>query len=65
MARSELSKHVSEIRMEPNLTERHYTAIGEWDLLGEYPGTGRARHFPGGRARLVAGAGFEPATFGL
>ena len=65
LARAELSKHVTEIRMEPNLTERHYTAMGEWDLLGRYPKTGRARHLPGVRARMVAGAGFEPATFGL
>ncbi len=65
LARAELAKHVNEIRMEPNLTECRYTAIGEWDLLGGYPETGRARHLPGGRARMVAGAGFEPATFGL
>jgi site-specific DNA recombinase len=65
LARAELARHVNEIRMEPNFTERHYTARGEWDLLGGNPETDRARHLPGVRARMVAGAGFEPATFGL
>jgi hypothetical protein len=56
LARVELGKHINEIRMEPNLNERHYTATGQWDLLGGYPKTGRARHLPGVRARMVAGA---------
>ena len=65
LARVELSKHISEMRMEPNLNERHYSALGEWDLLGGYPKTGRTRQPSDWRVRMVAGAGFEPATFGL
>jgi hypothetical protein len=65
IARAELGKDVSEIRMEPNSERRYYVATGNWSLLEGYPESGRARHLPGVRARLVAGAGFEPATFGL
>jgi hypothetical protein len=56
-ARAELSKHVTAIRMTPSGEgrEAHYVAEGEWDLLG----VGQAN------TGLVAGAGFEPATFGL
>src|SRR5205814_3359704 len=49
LARAELGKHVSEIRMEPDLTERHYVAKGQWNLLGGYPKTDV-------RIGLVAGA---------
>ena len=67
LARAELAKHVTEIRMIPHRTEQKgfYVAEGEWNLLGGYPKTGRARHLSGVRARLVAGVGFEPTTFGL
>src|SRR5712692_586872 len=66
-ARAELMRHVREIRMIPQEAngERHYVAVGEWDLLGGSQETDRARHLLGVRARLVAGDGFEPATFGL
>ena len=66
-ARAELMRHVREIRMIPQGTneERHYAAVGEWDLLGGSREKDRARHLPGVRARLVAGVGFEPTTFGL
>jgi site-specific DNA recombinase len=63
-AKTELGKHVTHIRMVPEGPEgaKHYVAVGEWNLLGGYPGTGT----PGlGRVRLVAGGGFEPPTFGL
>ncbi len=67
LARTELAKHVSKIRMLPHYfgASGHYIAEGKWDLLGGYPQNGRTRQPFGGRARMVAGAGFEPATFGL
>jgi hypothetical protein len=39
---------------------RYYTAAGEWNLFGTKLGP-----WPGGGYRMVAGAGFEPATSGL
>ena len=43
-ARMELSRHVQEIRMEPQEAEgeRYYVAVGEWELLGGYPEVARA-----------------------
>jgi hypothetical protein len=66
-ARAELLRHVSEIRLVPRQTAKgsDYVATGEWNLLGEYPETDRARRLLGVRARLVAGVGFEPTTSGL
>jgi site-specific DNA recombinase len=66
-ARAELLQHVSEIRLVPRQTESgsDYVATGEWNLLGDYLETDRARHLLGVRARLVAGVGFEPTTSGL
>jgi hypothetical protein len=47
----------------------HYAAEGSWRLLGKDKNTPReeqaAQDSNEGRLRLVAGAGFEPATFGL
>ena len=59
-AKGELAKHISEIRMVPQAGEKkgHYTAEGEWNLLGGY-GDGEKC------VRMVAGGGFEPPTFGL
>ena len=58
-ARAELAKHVTEITMHP--TEQnghpHYTAQGNWNLLGNPAASGDVR--------MVAGGGFEPPTFGL
>ncbi len=67
LARTELGKHVSKIRMIPQqiTAAGYYVAEGERDLLGRYPKTGRARQLLDKRARLVAGVGFEPTTFGL
>ena len=66
-ARAEILKHVSEIRLIPRQTDSgaEYVAVGEWDLLGNFPEMDRARNRSGVRARLVAGARFELATFGL
>ena len=66
-ARAELLRHVSEIRLVPRQTENggDYVATGEWNLLGNYADTDRARHLLGVRARVVAGVGFEPTTSGL
>jgi hypothetical protein len=66
-ARAEILKHVSEIRLIPNHTNAgaEYVAVGEWDLLGNSPEMDRARNVRRVRARLVAGVGFEPTTFGL
>ena len=67
LARTELGKHLSKVRMIPQQVGAVgcYVAEGQWNLLGGYPKTDRARHLLDERARLVAGAGFEPATFGL
>ena len=67
LARLELSKHVREIKMQPRQVGQHrfYQAEGEWNLLGGLPETGPNGQPSGWRVRMVAGAGFEPATFGL
>jgi hypothetical protein len=64
-AKAELQKHVTEIRMVPQLEGKkgHYIAEGEWNLLGGY-GEG-AGNPTGVHFRMVAGEGFEPSTFGL
>ena len=64
-AKAELQKHVTEIRMVPQVEGKKgfYVAEGEWDLLGGYGdgvGNHTTQHF-----RMVAGGGFEPPTFGL
>ncbi len=52
-AKAKLAEHVESIIMKPQ-PDNTYIAEGEWDLLG-------SRTAP----QMVAGAGFEPATFGL
>ncbi|HEY2466762.1 MAG TPA: recombinase family protein [Terracidiphilus sp.] len=67
-ARRELLKHVSEIRMMPQQVESgkgHYVAKGEWKLLGNEQDALKALEPVHREIRVVAGAGFEPATFGL
>ena len=67
-ARKELHKHVSEIRMIPQQAghgKGHYVAKGEWKLLGNVQDELRALESVHREIRVVAGAGFEPATFGL
>ena len=63
-ARKELLNHVSEIRMMPQAVngKSHYVAEGSWHLLGNERDGSEA--IPT-QIRVVAGAGFEPATFGL
>jgi site-specific DNA recombinase len=67
-ARRELLKHVSEIRMMPQHMghgKGHYAAKGEWRLLGNQQDALKALEPAYREIRVVAGAGFEPATFGL
>src|ERR1035437_2990148 len=52
LAKSNLAEHMEPIRLLPQ-PDGTYIAEGEWGLLGNR------------RPVLVAGAGFEPATFGL
>jgi hypothetical protein len=63
-ARSELLNHVSEIRMIPQSGDGkpHYVAEGSWHLLGIESDSSEGAFT---QIRMVAGAGFEPATFGL
>ncbi len=51
-AKAELARHVEAVRMLPQ-ADGTYIAEGRWDLLGDRGPV------------MVAGAGFEPATFGL
>jgi DNA invertase Pin-like site-specific DNA recombinase len=71
LVKQELHRHISSITMHPvgDGREWHYEAEGSWNLLGtdekslhEEPA---AQDSNEGHLRLVAGAGFEPATFGL
>ena len=64
-AKAELEKHVSKIRMVPQVegNKGYYIAEGQWDLLGGYDGD--AGNPATKRIRMVAGEGFEPSTFGL
>jgi hypothetical protein len=67
-ARKELLKHVSEIRMMPQQAgdgKGHYVAKGEWRLFGNQQDALKALEPAYREIRVVAGAGFEPATFGL
>ena len=66
-ARKELLKHVSEIRMIPQGGEGkpHYVAEGRWNLLGNEKDSSASLNAVPTQIRMVAGAGFEPATFGL
>ena len=64
-AKAELEKHVTSIRMVPQLEGKkgHYIAEGEWNLMGGYgeeAGDSATKCI-----RMVAGGGFEPPTFGL
>ena len=52
LAKTKLAQHVDAIRLQPQ-PDGTYVAEGEWDLLGNRGPV------------MVAGAGFEPATFGL
>jgi site-specific DNA recombinase len=72
LVKQELHKHLSSITMHPvKDSERgwYYEAQGSWSLLGTDKNAPReeqgAQDSDEGRLQLVAGAGFEPATFGL
>ena len=67
LAKSELQKHLSEIRMIPteDPLDWHYVAEGTWNLLANDPGLVRTRQPSDWRIRMVAGVGFEPTTSGL
>src|ERR1700733_10375136 len=67
-AKAELRKHITEIRMTPTQNEGKgfYVAEGNWDLVGVDSNDPQLRHEKEGQYfQMVAGAGFEPATFGL
>ena len=64
-ARAELARHVDSIALRPTEAngKRYYVATGNWNLVGRDLGSqdeAGLRQF-----EMVAGAGFEPATFGL
>jgi hypothetical protein len=70
--KQELHPHLNTIRMHPvKDTGRgwYYEAEGAWNLLGRDQNAPREEHLARdsdeGRLQMVAGAGFEPATFGL
>ena len=52
LAKAKLAEHIQAVRLHPE-PEGRFLAEGEWDLLGNRGPV------------MVAGAGFEPATFGL
>ncbi len=62
LARTELKKHVEEIRMTPQYGDGrpHYLAEGAWNLLGKE--TGPSHNTAPLQIRMVAGARFEPTT---
>jgi len=53
LAKAKMAEHIDHITMHPQ-PDGTYLVEGEWDLLGQ-----------GFAPQMVAGAGFEPATFGL
>ncbi len=63
--RTELRKHVSEIRMNPQPGNKrsHDVAEGSWDLVGKE--TGPHHEAAPLSIRMVAGVRFELTTFGL
>ena len=65
LAKTELKKHVEEIRMTPLYGEGrpHYLAEGAWNLLGKE--TGPSHNTAPLQIRMVAGVRFELTTFGL
>ena len=65
LARTELKKHVEEIRMTPQYGagRPHYLAEGAWNLLGNQKGP--AHNTAPLLNRMVAGVRFELTTFGL
>jgi site-specific DNA recombinase len=66
-AKTEIQRHVTEIRMLPANDRKgwHYIAEGSWNLLGSDSGVVQERQPFSWRFRMVAGVGFEPTTSGL
>jgi site-specific DNA recombinase len=66
-AKMELLRHVTEIRMHPKHEDRQkfYVAEGEWLMAENESATGALLDGGVRMLRSIAGAGFEPATFGL
>ena len=66
-ARAELARHVRRLDLRPATAGgvRYYVASGQWDFIGQGPQTERVPGLLGRGTRMVAGAGFEPATSGL
>jgi len=71
LVKEELGRHLKVVEMHPNreANDWYYVAQGAWNLLGTDEKAPREEHSAQnstkGRFRMVAGAGFEPATFGL
>ena len=72
LVKPELHKHLSSVTMQPVKDSSrgwYYEAQGSWNLLGTDGNAPReepaAQNSNEGHFRMVAGAGFEPATFGL
>jgi hypothetical protein len=72
VAKQELHRHLTAITMYPvkdGSRGWYYEAKGAWNLLGRDENAPReeqsAHDSDEGQIRMVAGAGFEPATFGL
>ena len=66
-AKMELLRHVTEIRMHPKHEDgqKFYVAEGEWLMAENESATGALLDGGVRMIRSIAGAGFEPATFGL
>jgi site-specific DNA recombinase len=67
LAKSELHRHVDEVRMSPASDGKNwcYLAEGEVDLLGSDYSVDSRRRMLDRRLEVVAGVGFEPTTSGL
>jgi site-specific DNA recombinase len=71
LVKQELHRHLKAVKMHPvgNGRKWHYEAEGTWNLLGADNAAPREEHSAQdsgeGRLRMVAGARFELATFGL
>jgi site-specific DNA recombinase len=67
LAKTELHRHVDEVRMAPSNDGKrwYYVAEGDWDLLGNDPRMVTERQFIDWRPVMVAGVRFELTTFGL
>jgi hypothetical protein len=67
LAKTELHRHVDEVRMSPSGDGKgwHFVAEADWDLLGTDSGVVTGRPSVNWRPVMVAGVRFELTTFGL